>query len=348
MIIIKRNDWLSEHKNHCSNFRLKSDYVKSKILKINDGINKLIKKKNKIANLDLEILRIIVKKLKSKLINSTKVGLLCSGGEDSIYLLIILVNKLKIKPKLLCYQTKNNFSDVRRIKKIAENLNLELFLYDKFNLDRRHAYDKFVVSQKRQPNDIAQPVHNALYFEGIEKHNCDIVIDGQFCDTVLLSNPQNHFLYWTEKCPGVLQILIKFLNYLPLKEDTKIKSRLLKLKLLMNTNNPATHIFKLINLEEPDNDLIFLTEKLIKKIGTQLTFSIFFYYCLLSARERDKYLLCPSLFSPFDNFQLAILSSKNIEQVISHFIRKKPIRNLCKKSFPALFRFQNTLPFELE
>ena len=346
---MKKKNWLSDHKNHCLNFRLKNDFVKTQILKINEKIDELIKNiKNEKVNLDIEISKIISKKIKFRITNFSNIGLLCSGGEDSIYLLIILVKKLKIKPKLLCYQTKNNFSDVQRIRKISVILNLELFLYNKHNLDRRYAYEKFVASQKRQPNDIAQPVHNALYFEAINKHNCDIVLDGQFCDTVMLSNPQNHFLYWMKKYPNMLRTIIKFLNFLPLNKDTKIKSRLIKLKSLMDNNNPAMHILKLNNLEEPDNDLISLTEKLIKKFGVQLTFSIYFFYCLLFVRERDKYLLCPNLFSPFDDFKFAILSTKNFEQVINNYTRKKPIRNLCKKTFPTLFQFQNTLPFELE
>lgn len=345
----KINNWLTKHKEHCLNLRLTNDFVKNKVIKASRAVQFLFKSANtKIYNIDLEIHKIIKKKLKARLFNMSKISLLCSGGEDSIYLLMILVKDLKIKPKLLCYVTKNNFSDVQRLKYISNDLGLELYLFDKSNLDRHNAYIKFCKTQKRPPNDIAQPVHNALYFKAIETHGSDIVIDGQFCDTVLLSNPQNHFLYWMENNPFIFKIFIKLANYLPLNKKSKIKSRLEHLNNLLKSSNSIDYIFKFINYENFDNDIIVYTKKLIDQYGNQLTFSLYFFYCLLEIRERDKYLLCPNLFSPFDDFNLAIMTNNNINQVLGNFIKKRPIRNLCKKYYPKLFRFQNTLPFELE
>jgi hypothetical protein len=348
-MIPEKNNWLIRHKKHCLNLRLDNDLVKNKVIEASKIITGLSQGINtKILNMDFEIEKIIKKKLEVRLSNLNKISLLCSGGEDSMYLLMILVKDLKIKPKLLCYITKNNFSDIQRLKYISNDLGLEMHLYDRSNLDMRNAYAKFCESQKRAPNDIAQPVHNALYFKAIETHGSSIVIDGQFCDTVLLSNPQNHFLYWIENNPLIFRVLVRLLNYLPLSKENKIKSRLGQLQDLLKYSNFVEHIFHLINLKNFDNDLKFYTEDLIKQHGVQFTFSIFFFYCLLEIRERDKYLLCPNLFSPFDDFKLAILTNKNIGQVLGPFIKKKPIRNLCKKYYPKLFRFQNTLPFEIE
>lgn len=341
--------WLNDHQKHCQSLKLKNDFVKRNIAKASLEARKLFLSHNKNqADIDCFIHKEVLRRIEQTLLNSKRLGLLCSGGEDSIYLLTILVKNLEIKPKLFCYQTKNNISDIKRLKKIANIFNLKLFLYDKSNLNRYGAYKKFLECQKRKPNDIAQPVHNALYIQAVEKHHCDIVIDGQFCDTVLLSNPQNHFLFWAGKYPKFLKYSIRLLSFLPYHKDSKINSRLKYLNDLLSTFNPTEHIFKLINLQNPDKELIETTEALIKEFGIQLTFSMFFFYCLLTKRERDKYLLCPKMLSPFDDFKLAILANANLEQVLGFFIRKKPIRNLCKKYFPKFFRFQNSLPFELE
>lgn len=346
---LNKDNWLSEHKKHCLNLRLEIDFVKSKIIKASQNHENLTNKVNsKIHNINDEIKKIIIKKLKIRLSGSINVSLLCSGGEDSVYLLLILVKELKLKPKLLSYKTKNNLLDIERIKYISNDLGLKLYLYDKSNLNLCDAYIKFCKSQKRPPNDLAQPVHNALYFEAIKRHVSDIVIDGQFCDTVLLSNPQNHFLYWIERKPSIFKILVKILNFIPIKNKNKMKSRLEYLQDLLKYSNSVDYIFKLIKLKNFDNDLKAHTENLIKQHGTQLTLAIYFFYCLLEIRERDKYLICPKLHSPFDDFSLAFLANKNIDQIIGFFVRKKPIRNLCKKYYPKLFRFQNTLPFELE
>ena len=217
-------------------------------------------------------------------------------------------------------------------------------MFDTSNLDRQSAYKKFIASQGRPPNDLAQPVHNALYFEALDKHDCDIVVDGQFCDTVLLSDPQNHFLLWTEKYPTCVKFIAQLLRSLPLKKNSKLSSRLLQVENLL-WPTPIEKILKLIKVKNEDEEATRLIERLVGKFGIQLAFSICF---LLSIRERDKYLLCPDLCSPFDDFNFAVISSLNLEQVLGFFVRKKPIRNICKKSFPSLFRFQNTLPFELE
>lgn len=342
-------DWLIQHKKHCLGLTLKKDFVKKKVIYAKKILDKLYNESNKKrSDIDLDIKNIIKEKLKKRLLSLKEISLLCSGGEDSIYLLMILVNELNIKPKLICYKTKNNFSDVRRLKFISNNLNLDLYIYDKTNLDRYTAYNEFCISQGRPPNDIAQPVHNALYVKAKEILKSDIVIDGQFCDTVLLSNPQNHFLLWIEKMPFIFKSLIKLSNYLTLDKNKIFESRLKKLNNLLDYPNSVERIFKLINLENFDDQLIKHTENLIKQYGVQLTFSLYFFFCLIEIRERDKYLLCPDLFSPFDDFKIAILANANIDQVLSLFIRKKPIRNLCKKNFSKLFRVQNTLPFELE
>jgi len=342
-------DWIIKHKKHCLGLTLDKDFVKKKVINVKKTLDKLYHESNKKkSDIDFNIKNIIIEKLKKRLLNSKEISLLCSGGEDSIYLLMILVKELNIKPKLICYKTKNNLSDVRRLEFISNNLNLDLYLYDKTNLDRYTSYDKFCISQGRPPNDIAQPVHNALYVIAKEIHKSDIVIDGQFCDTVLLSNPQNLFLLWIEKVPFIFKSLIKLSNYLPLDKNKIFKSRLKKLTNLLDYPNSVERIFKLINLENFDDELIKYTENLIKQYGVQLTFTIYFFFCLIELRERDKYLLCPDLFSPFDDFKFAILANANIDQVLSLFIRKKPIRNLCRKYFSKLFRFQNTLPFEIE
>ena len=343
------NSWLADHQQHCLTLDLDVDLVKKRIITASIEVERLLASvAEEPGELNDFILEDIVSKLEARLVKGNTIGLLCSGGEDSIYLLMALVRGLGKSPKLFCYETKNNSSDVKRLKKIANILNLELYLFDSDNLDRSAAYKIFIESQKRPPNDLAQPVHNALYFEAVENHDCDVVIDGQFCDTVLLSNPQNHFLLWMEKHPVLIRLAIKFLNYLPLNKSSKFSSRLSYLQDLSDTSTSIERIFKLINLKNPDEDVITLTGGLVDKFGTQLTFSICFFYCLLAVRERDKYLLCPDLFSPFDDFSFAIICSRNIEQVLGSFVRKKPIRNVCKKYFPSLFRLQNTLPFELE
>jgi len=343
------NSWLADHQQHCLALSLDVDSVQKRLITASIEVERLLASvADEPRELNDFIFEDIVSKLEARLVIGNTIGLLCSGGEDSIYLLMALVKGLGKSPKLFCYETKNNYSDVKRLKNIADILDLELYLFNSDSLDRSAAYKIFIQSQERPPNDLAQPVHNALYFEAVENHNCDVVIDGQFCDTVLLSNPQNHFLLWMEKNPIFIRSAIKFLNYLPLNESSKLSSRLSYLQDLSDTSTPIERIFKLINLKNPNKDVITLAGRLVDECGTQLAFSICFFYCLLVVRERDKYLLCPYLFSPFDDFSYAIVCSRNIDQVLGSFVRKKPIRNVCKKYFPSLFRLQNTLPFELE
>ena len=341
--------WLENHKLHCLQLNLNYEYVKNNIAKAEIEVERFhISEKERVNDLHNSILENIVSRLNLKLSGKNNVGLLCSGGEDSIYLLIALVINLKKRPKLFCYQSKNNASDVKRLKKIANKFKLELNLYNNSTLDLRSSYEKFIEEQGRAPNDLAQPVHNALYFEAVEKYNCDIVVDGQFCDTVLLSNPQNHVLLWLEKYPILIKLVGKILKFLPLNKNKKLYSRIRKVNDLIDCNSMAERILKFINVEYPDQKIVELVEALVKRYGNQLAFSICFYYCLLEKRERDKYLQCPDLFSPFDDFYFAIISNENLGKVLGLFERKKPIRRICREKFPQLFRFQNTLPFELE
>lgn len=344
-----KDNWITDHQKHCVSLTLDVDTVKKNIACATEEVNKFIKLEGKaLDELDDIIFKIIVSKLAARLSTGKTIGLLCSGGEDSIYLLIALVKGLGIYPKLFCYETKNNSKDVKRLKKIASLWNLELYLFNSENLDRLKAYEAFIKSEKRPPNDLAQPAHNALYFQAINNHGCDIVVDGQFCDTVLLSNPQNHFLLWVKKYPALIKLALGILNYLPFKKSGKVSTRLSHLNSLIDASTLLDMMFELINLSQSDDEVQAFASQLMEKFGIQLTFAIYFFYCLLQVRERDKYILCPDLFSPFDDFSLAVISSSNIDQVLGLFVRKKPIRNICKKHFPGLFRLQNTLPFELE
>jgi hypothetical protein len=344
-----QNNWLERHKSHCQNYSLDNDFILNNISKL-DKLSQAIEDRPMTMTLDMnqEILLSVVEDLKNKISDKENVGLMCSGGEDSIYLLIILVEYLQVKPKLFCYRTNNNKYDVNRLKLIAKKYKLNLYLFNAINLNSKLAYDRFVETQDREPNDLAQPVHNALYIEAVEKHKCKIVVDGQFCDTVLLSNPQNHFLFWHENYPKIFKIIIKIAGLIPLIFKGKIATRINYLKKLCYSKNQLDILFELTNINNPDNIIREHAEKLKKKFGIQLTFAIYFYFLLLRKRERDKYLICPLIISPFDNFDFAIKSNANIDQILSLFLRKRPIRALCKKHFPGLFKFQNTLPFELE
>lgn len=340
--------WIKNHNNHCLNLNIESDYIERNIYKVEKFFQDM--HENQFMKKDMHnfILNSISKKIKTATHNKKNIGLLCSGGEDSIYLLIVLVEYLNINPKLFCYETKNNFTDVERLKLIAQHYKLELNLFDSKSLDRENAYNLFSSHADRPPNDIAQPVHNALYFQAVDNFNCDLVIDGQMCDTVLLSNPQNHFLFWFEKYSFTIKNFIKLLSILPLSKNSKIGYRILLLNELCNKSDDIEIIFSLINVKKPSENLINQTKDFVKKYGIQLVFTIYFYLFLLEIRERDKYLLCPKVFSPFDDIDFIMLTNQNLDQILGPLIRKKPIRRLCKKHFPNLFKFQNTLPFELE
>ena len=345
---IVTKSWIKEHSEHCSNLTISSSYFKDNLKNIENLVSKITSEK--IDKLDMKdyLFNDLLLKIKNKIEGKTNIGLLCSGGEDSVYLLIILVKYLNIRPKLFCYESKNNKKDVIRLKKISYAYDLQLNIFGISNLDIENSYRLFIKNQSRPPNDMAQPVHNALYEEAIKNFNCDIVIDGQFCDTVLLSNPQNHFLLWYESYNFFLKQLIRVLNLIPFKENKKTHQRIVFLNELFNSPDSVAVILRLVNFDEPDDFTIEYTRNLQGKIGTQLTFSVYFFSLLLSLRERDKYLQCPELYSPFDDFRYAAYANHNIDQIIDLFIRKKPIRYMCKKHFPKLFKFQNTLPFELE
>lgn len=344
----KSLDWLKLHSFHCLNLSIESSYIEKNIYKVDELLSNLNKLEQDPVNMDKYLLSSISSKIDKNISDKKEVGLLCSGGEDSVYLLLILVKYLKIKPKLFCYETKNNQSDLIRLKKIADIYNLELNIFNSKNLDRENAYNLFIDSQKRPPNDLAQPVHNALYFEAVDNFKCDIVIDGQMCDTVLLSNPQNHFLLWLNKYNFFIKTFIKALNYIPFNKENKLASRISMLNELCNSPSSIETILSLVNIKNPNDFIKNYTYNLVQKHGEQLVFSAFFYSFLLELRERDKYLICPKVYSPFDDFNYAIMASFNLDQILGLLIRKKPIRHMCKKHFPKLFRLQNTLPFELE
>jgi hypothetical protein len=345
---IDNRSWIKEHREHCNNLRVSRNYFKENLDNVENLANKITSSNIRKIDMRSYLLKDLLLKIKNKIKDKNNVGLLCSGGEDSIFLLILFIKYLNIKPKLFCYESKNNKKDVLRLKKISKLHEVELNIFDITNLDIEGSYKLFLEKQLRPPNDIAQPVHNALYQEAVNKFNCDIVIDGQFCDTVLLSNPQNHFLLWYERYNFLLKNIIRIANLIPLKESKKIRQRIIFLNELINSSDTSAIILRLVNITKSDDFINDFTRNLQRKIGTQLTFSVYFFSLLLSLRERDKYLLCPKLYSPFDDFEYAAYSNHNLNQMIDLFTRKKPIRFLCKKHFPKMFRFQNTLPFELE
>lgn len=344
---VKDADWIEIHSNHCMSFSINNDYVEENIHKVSELLSNKYQSDKDSLKIDEYLINSISSKIRNKILDKEVIGLLCSGGEDSVYLLLILIKNLNIKPKLFCYETKNNASDVKRLKKIANQYDLELNIFNAKTLNREHAFDLFVESKRRLPNDIAQPVHNALYLKATENFNCDLVIDGQMCDTVLLSNPQNHFLLWFEKYNFFIKNFIKFLSLFPLGNN-KIGYRINLLNQLCNSSSLTEIILNLVNIKNPNIYVKSFTNELVTKFGIQLVFAGYFYTFLLEQRERDKYHLCPKIYSPFDDFNYAFLANSNIDQILGLLIRKKPIRRMCKEYFPKLFRFQNTLPFELE
>lgn len=340
--------WLKEHSEHCNNLSVSNAFFKDNLENIKNLVGKITS--DNIDKVDMKnyLFDDLLLKIKNQIEGKKNIGLMCSGGEDSVYLLIILVKYLNKKPILFCYESKNNKKDVLRLKKISDLYDLELNISSIENLDIEDSYRAFIKSNSRPPNDIAQPVHNALYHEAVNNFECDVVIDGQFCDTVLLSNPQNHFLVWYEKHNFLIKNLVRAANLIPFKENKKIRQRIIFLNDLVKAPNSVAIILKLVNINQADDFIYDFTRNLQKEIGTQLTFTVYFFSLLLTLRERDKYLLCPKLYSPFDDFKYAIYSDNNLEQIIDLFTRKKPIRLICKQHFPKLFKYQNTLPFELE
>ena len=345
----KSDSWVDEHYLHCHALTLERDFIEQQLPLVESRLAG-VAAVDASTGLDMskQISAVVCESLKKNLHSYNRTGLLCSGGEDSVYLLITLINKLSIKPVLFCYETKNNKNDVRRLRAIAEKETLELHIFDSNTLDSASAYHHFVLNQNRAPNDIAQPVHNALYTEAIENFDCDKVVDGQFCDTVLMSNPQNHFLLWIRSAPWFFSFALKLLGSLPLPNGNKTSSRIAYLNSLSSLTSEEDQIFSLLNIKHPWSELRSWTKHFISRYGLQLTFTSLFFFCLLEKRERDKYLECPRLVSPFDNFDLALKTNSNLSQVLGLLVRKKPIRTLCKTAYPGFFRIQSTLPFEME
>ena len=189
---LQEQSWINAHRDHCAEFSQSALGIRKRVESSLAQVESLYASESRYdTDLSKNILDRVAENLIDKIDIVAAVGLLCSGGEDSVFLLIVLVRILGVRPKLFCYQTKNNLSDVSMLRKIADKCRLELFIYDSISLDRESSYNAFLKLENRQPNDLAQPVHNALYFQAKNVHKCDFVVDGQFCDTVLLSNPQN-------------------------------------------------------------------------------------------------------------------------------------------------------------
>ena len=82
------NSWLADHQQHCLALHLDVDSVQKSLITASTEVETLLESvPDEPRELHDFIFEDIVSKLEARLVERNNVGLLCSGGEDSIYLL---------------------------------------------------------------------------------------------------------------------------------------------------------------------------------------------------------------------------------------------------------------------
>ena len=191
--------------------------------------------------------------------------------------------------------------------------------------------------------DPAQPLHNLLVKYIIDRSPDAVILDGQFADTVLHSNPHNSLLLLLEKYPSQVRLGRTILSF----TDSIINNRRLKtIQRLLKTTDETGFIMRAARVVESDSARCKIDE-LIASYGAQTVLSALYYWGLTAARERQKYKLIDANYVlPFDSEALFWYGSQNQRNLLSVFVRKRVIHNYLMRYYPKLFLVQNTRPFE--
>lgn len=276
---------------------------------------------------------------------ATSVSLLLSGGEDSAFMLCTLRNLLpNLQIHAFSAATKGNVSDIKRASFLCTQFECEHYIVTPDINSLENEIQRFLDLNGRLPQDPAQPLHSLLLKHSIELFPNNAVLDGQFCDTVLHSNPHNVLLAYYLKTLRVPAVFGRASNLLPALNRTM---RRIRTSIHLFSSPTLAHfVLRSIRADEGPSSLS-VTDDLIKSYGPQATLSALFFWTLIAERERDKY-LSPraSMLLPFDSEKLFWLCAYSVENILIPPIRKAPIHYYLRDLMPEIFSRQATLPFE--
>ena len=273
-----------------------------------------------------------------------KCVVLLSGGEDSSYLLHQAVAVLgKGQVSAIMAKTTGSSRDHKRAFKLCRYLDVQLTTLTPDRTEITEMAEKYRRKFGELSADPAQPIHNVLIEYITDRSPEAVILDGQFADTVLHSNPHNSLLLLLEKYPDQ----VKFGRTILSKINWVINNRRLKtVQRLLETTDKTGFIMRAARVVESDLARHKI-ERLIDSYGAQTVLSAMYYWGLTAVRERQKYkLIDANYLLPFDNEALFWYGSKNQQDLISILVRKKVIHNFLMCYYPRLFLIQNTRPFE--
>lgn len=254
------------------------------------------------------------------------IGLLGGGGTDSTYALAILTRLGFKNIKVISYRTQNNTASLEFLDDVCSKYNYEHHILTDNKLKLETQYLKFVSAQSRMPRDIAAPVQQSL-FQYLNEIGVDLMIDGQYADSVLNMNPQDAFLavnlkirkhYFVSATISMAVRSIIEANKV-LKNRTIIKNY--KKLWYLDSKCSTEMILKLARVESSRRTCA-LVEEASGRLGISEIYKKLFQNCLLRYREKDKYLLT-EIFSPFEclpyNQETKIRKTNLVEAINSTF-----------------------------
>ncbi len=307
-----------------------------------DSVTKLLNrskiKVNAITDIDKFILSQIQSQLNKK--KYTKINVLCGGGVDSNYLLILLAkNYQSIEIEAVCGLTKSNSADLKSTKSICNKYNLSYKEYSISKPELEQSLSDFYEVNNRLPNDVAAPIINALIKKAKSVDEEVLIIDGQYADTVLFANPQNTFFRLTEKIS-----LIEFNT-----QSSYFKNKIHKLNyyLKLTLSNKESKIRSLCRLNNSPEINKYLLKSL-KQFNAELVLQAVFFKILIEYREKDKYLLSDNVFSPFYSDELLLHSYQVNTSFFSLCNKKKHLRKFVKANCPEAYKYMKSRTFESE
>lgn len=280
--------------------------------------------------------------------NVSRVGILLSGGDDSLFLLSKLLD-LRASRELyihaLHFSTKNNVKDTIYTKKICKIFNVNLTVKKPLDFNNNFS-EVFYKTYGRFSNDPVQNLHNSGCFFLNSTFNCELILDGQYADTVFFANPHNLLAFYYGN--PFLKIILTFARPFRFLLSEKSKERFNRTFDYINCKNKTDFIINLLQLNNNSNNKNVINKLLGDGVDLQKLVFIVFWIFILPSREREKYLLLDNVYCPFDNIQLAKNIYLNFDQENGIFVRKKYIHKHVNSYYSRFTFYTKTLPFENE
>ncbi|PKG65440.1 MULTISPECIES: hypothetical protein [Pseudoalteromonas] len=284
----------------------------------------------------------ILSKIKSRFQQGkySKISVLCGGGVDSNYLLLLIAKYFPlVELEAVCGLTKSNSEDLKSTKIICKKYNVKYVEVTISKSELEKSLSEFFTKKNRLPNDVAAPIINVLINKAKSDSDNVLVIDGQYADTTLFANPQNTF-FRLSKWLGLFNFRSK--NKLDTNAFLKF-SYYLKL-LFSRTENK---IFELCRLEYSEKIMLYISEQL-RNYDRELVMQAIFFKVLIEFREKDKYLLSEDVYSPFYSDDLFLASYDQNTSVFDLRDKKKYLRNFVRINCPEAVKHMKSRTFESE